>query len=100
MNNGDDTAYYLSRGFRAVAIEDNPVLVEQAEKLFEPEIKAGRLTLLHIGVTNSDGELPTISEWSSFDEAIPARDDNPRHKMMVRCRRFRSILDEFGTLGI
>lgn len=102
MNNGDDTAYYLSRGFRVLAIEANPVLVEQAAKRFEREIQAGRLTLLHIGVSDIEGELPfwicdTISEWSSFDEAIPARDGNPHHKIMVRCRRFRSILDEFGA---
>ncbi len=29
MNNGDDTAYYLSLGFRTVAIEANPELVDQ-----------------------------------------------------------------------
>ena len=27
MHNGDDTAYYLRRGFRVVAIEPNPALV-------------------------------------------------------------------------
>ena len=27
MSNGDDTAYYLHRGFRVVAIEANPLLV-------------------------------------------------------------------------
>ena len=33
MNNGDDTAYYLSLGFRTVAIEADPELVEQAKAL-------------------------------------------------------------------
>ena len=102
MNNGDDSAYYLSCGFRVLAIEANPVLVEQAAKRFDREIKAGRITLLHIGVSDTEEELPfwicdTISEWSSFDESVPARDGNPHHKIMVRCRRFQSILAEFGA---
>jgi hypothetical protein len=32
MNNGDDTAYYLSRGFRVIAIEASPVMVEDASR--------------------------------------------------------------------
>jgi len=38
MNNGDDSAYYLSLGFRVVAIEANPELVEQAKLRFAREI--------------------------------------------------------------
>ena len=32
MGNGDDSAYYLSRGFRVLAIEANPVAVEAASR--------------------------------------------------------------------
>jgi len=35
MNNGDDTAYYLQRGFRVIAVEANPALVSQAIQRFE-----------------------------------------------------------------
>ena len=34
MNNGDDTAYYLTRGFRVVALDANPALCEGARKRF------------------------------------------------------------------
>ena len=30
MNNGDDTAYYLHRGFRVVAVEADPILCAAA----------------------------------------------------------------------
>ncbi len=32
MNNGDDTAYYLFRGFDVVAIEANPALCARARR--------------------------------------------------------------------
>jgi hypothetical protein len=47
MNNGDDTAYYLSRGFRTVAIEANPELVKYAKARFAREIASGRLIILN-----------------------------------------------------
>jgi hypothetical protein len=46
MNNGDDTAYYLSLGFRVVAIDANPELVEQAKSRFANEIASQRLIIL------------------------------------------------------
>jgi FkbM family methyltransferase len=55
MNNGDDTAYYLSLGFRTVAIEANPELVEQAKSRFAREISAGRLFILNIGIADREG---------------------------------------------
>jgi hypothetical protein len=47
MNNGDDTAYYLSLGFRTVAIEANPELVKYAKARFAREIASGRLIILN-----------------------------------------------------
>ena len=55
MNNGDDTAYYLSLGFRTVAIEANPELVEQAKARFAREIASGRLIILNIGIADREG---------------------------------------------
>ena len=39
MYDGSDTRYYLNEGFRVLAIEANPVLVQRArELLFQDEI--------------------------------------------------------------
>ena len=72
MNNGDDTAYYLARGHRVVAIEANPILAREGGVRFRGEIAAGRLTILNVGVSDREGEFPfwicdTLSEWSSFN---------------------------------
>jgi FkbM family methyltransferase len=50
MYDGADTAYYLSMGFRVVAVEANPALVAQASERFAKQIRDGRLTILHAAV--------------------------------------------------
>jgi hypothetical protein len=78
MNNGDDTAYYLSLGFRVVSIEANPELIEQAELRFAREIDSGRRTILNIGVADQEGETfppqssggfgnQTLGRWLTYD---------------------------------
>jgi FkbM family methyltransferase len=102
MNNGDDTAYYLSRGFRVIAIEADPLLAEQTSQRFEREISAGNLIILNIGVSDHEGSFPfyicdTHPEWSSFDLSAAKDKDVDFHQATVSCRRFRSVLEEFGT---
>jgi FkbM family methyltransferase len=102
MNNGDDTAYYLSLGFRTVAIEANPELVEQAKSRFAREISAGRLFILNIGIADREGQLPfwicdTISRFSSFNREFAAWDNSAHHQIQVPCSRFKTILDKFGV---
>jgi len=40
MHNGDDTAYYLARGYRVVAVEANPSMcaTAQANSRFETSV--------------------------------------------------------------
>ena len=102
MNNGDDTAYYLSRGYRVIAIEANPVLAEEGAKRFAAEVASGRLKVLNVGVSDQEGEFPfwiceTVSEWSSFTREIAARDGCPHHALTIPCQRFSSILVEHGV---
>jgi FkbM family methyltransferase len=102
MYNGDDTAYYLAKGFRVIAIEAAPHLVEQASRRFEREIAAEKLIILNIGVSDHEGAFPfyisdTNPEWNTFDSSVAKDKDIDFHQVTVSCRRFRSILDEFGT---
>jgi FkbM family methyltransferase len=102
MNNGDDTAYYLSLGFRTVAIEANPELVEQAKTRFAAEIASGRLIILNIGITDRDGELPfwiceANHRWSSFDRTYASWANSPNHQIQVPCTRFDKIVGQYGV---
>lgn len=102
MNNGDDTAYYLARGFRVIAIEANPRLADEGAKRFAAEVSAGRLKILNVGVSDRDGEFPfwiceTTSEWSSFHREIASRNGAPHHSLAVRCVRFGTIMADHGV---
>ncbi len=57
VNDGSDTAYYLSRGYRVVGIECSPVMIENLRERFEQEIADGRLVLLNVGVASHNGEM-------------------------------------------
>ena len=57
MNNGDDTAYYLSRGHRVVAIEANPLLAREVAVRFHTEIAAGRLVARAVAEPRPSTEL-------------------------------------------
>ena len=103
MHNGDDTAYYLWRGFRVVAIEANPELVANAANRFRSEIEAGHVKILNVGIAAEEGELPfwvcqADSRLSSFDRRGASLDGLCAvREIRVPCRKFRSILDEFGV---
>jgi len=103
MHEGQDTAFYLKKGFRVVAVEANRVLADAARSRFAPFIASGQLVVLNVGITDndSDGDLEffvndRISEWSSFDQAIAARNGSPVHSVFVPTRTLASIIDEYG----
>lgn len=50
MHNGDDTEYYLEKGYRVVAIDANPSQCELCRERFKADIADGRLVILNIGV--------------------------------------------------
>lgn len=102
MNNGDDTALYLSKGYRVVAVEANPLLVEQAAQRFKCEISEARVNLQNVGIAETQGKLEfwvneTLSEWSSFRKEIAGRDGHPLSPVTVDAVRLESLLEAFGV---
>jgi len=72
---GQDTDFYLRKGFRVLAVDANPLLIEEGRVKFLDVIEAGAFILINIGVGGVDGKLPfyintKLSEWSSFDSKI------------------------------
>jgi FkbM family methyltransferase len=101
MHNGDDTAYYLSRGFRVVAIEANPTFVEQARSRFAAEIESKQLSLVGCAIA---GRMGTVTfwvndlkdEWSALDRAIAGRDGTPCHPVEVAAVTMEHLLENYG----
>lgn len=65
MNSGTDSAFYLSQGYRVVAVDANPVLVGQAAGRFVDSTMSGMLTLINVGV------VPDASLSGRFGPALP-----------------------------
>jgi FkbM family methyltransferase len=102
MNNGDDTAYYLFKGFRVVAIDADPTLIECARQRFAEPIRQGRLELVNAAIGPQEATAPFWicegkSEWNSFDRQIASRNGLSCHAIEVRCRPFRDLLRQYGV---
>jgi len=50
MYDGTDTAYYLESGYRVVAVEANPMLVERAQKKFAAQLASGQLVCANVAI--------------------------------------------------
>src|SRR5262249_47574747 len=102
MNNGDDTAYYLYKGYRVVAVEVDPALVAQARNRFASEIRRGQLELVSVAIGPRRETAPFWicegrSEWNSFDRQIASREGGSCHAVEVEGRPFRDPLAQYGV---
>lgn len=98
---GGDTAYYLFRGYNVVAVDANPLMIEEARSRFREHIQAKRLTLLNVGIAARPGTATFwISDnpvWSSFDRTIASRDGTAHRPLSVCVVPFSQILAEHGV---
>lgn len=101
LHDGVDTGHYLDKGYRVVAIDANPLMVERAATRFAREVEDGRLTLLNVGVHVVRGEIEfhvsDHDEWSSFDEQAASRLDVRSRPVTVPTRPFAEVLAEHGS---
>ncbi|MBV9280189.1 MAG: FkbM family methyltransferase [Chloroflexi bacterium] len=105
MHRGEDTEHYLRQGFRVVAVEANPALVDAATQRFATAIASGRLTIVGAAVAEEPGtiQLAVFDEhtvWSSTDRAFIARNValGQRYRSVeVPAVRFVDLLAEHGV---
>jgi len=100
-NDGSDTDFYLQKGFNVVAVEANPLLCAECEKRLAGYIANGRLTVLNIGVADSEGERDFYvnknhSAWSSFIQALGEREGGAV-VIRVTVRTMASLVKQFGA---
>jgi len=101
MHNGDDTRYYLANGYRVVAVDANPSLCDAARKRFAKEISTGQLSILNVGIAETEGEedfwVSSTTECSSFDHSMATRENKRADCIKVKTIPFRRLLEEEGT---
>jgi FkbM family methyltransferase len=67
MHTGQDTDYYLKKGFRVIAVEANPALCADAAINFSREIETGQLILVPKAIAAGSG---TISFFINKDRSV------------------------------
>ncbi|RWC46365.1 MAG: FkbM family methyltransferase [Mesorhizobium sp.] len=101
MHNGDDTAFYVSQGYRVVAIEADPAQAEAQRKRFAAEIEKGQVHVVEAAIGPSHGQssfwISSNPEFNSFDRQNAEMCNNTSHEIQVTCRPMNDILAEFGT---
>lgn len=82
MSEGNDTSFYLRKGFRVVGVEADPVMHEHLFQRFAPEISDGRLNLLNRAASNRAG-----------DEVVFFRDLREQGHSSIVCRGDKNDLE-------
>ena len=57
MHNGDDSLFYLLKGFRVVAVEADPQLCEAARDRLRPFVENGQLTIVNGAIVHEAGPV-------------------------------------------
>ncbi|MBD2666451.1 hypothetical protein B6N60_02492 [Richelia sinica FACHB-800] len=102
---GQDTEFYLKKGFKVVGIEANPDVYQSTKNRLHSYIEDGQLTLLNVAVSSKD---EPITFYANLDKSIWGttsldwvnRNQNSfgtsYTEITVEGRRFENILLEFG----
>lgn len=94
MHKGEDTDFYLKKGFRVVAIEANPKLITEARSRFTDYILRGKLTLVEGAIIDAGHEQPTpkfvafyenedLSIWGTVNKSWADRNSRMGHLSKV-----------------
>jgi len=101
MYDGSDTRYYLSEGYKVVAVAANPNLIEKASKEFEEQIKSGQLVLVNNAINHNAGEELSLTiagddlgSSSIFEEKISHK--NPLGSFKVMSITINDLIEEYG----
>ena len=98
-NNGDDTAYYLRKGFRVIAIEANPTLAKVLRRRYADEIEVGKVKVLNIAVI-ADGRSQIEFFVNDVDRmistAIAPENSGSFRSVRVRSETLSRLIRKFG----
>jgi FkbM family methyltransferase len=102
-HNGDDTEFYLGKGFDVVAVEANPHLVRVLAERFPAAIKEKRLAVVERAIVRGpEKEIPFYinvdkDDWSSVRQSWAVKDGMAVETVRVRTVRLAELFRKFGV---
>jgi FkbM family methyltransferase len=108
LHKGEDTAYYLAKGFHVIAFEANPELIEYCKGKFKSKMENGHLRIVEGAVVdtkthNSDTVTfyknenksvwgTVVKDWSERNQDL----GSPSTELTVPAVDFKKCLEDFG----
>ncbi|MDH4128868.1 MAG: FkbM family methyltransferase, partial [Spirochaetota bacterium] len=101
FHNGDDTDFYLKKGFNVVSVEANLELVKAGVKRFQKFIKDKKLILINKAVSKNKGMQnfyihSSKSDWSSCDIKMAESDGSQSKAVLTESISFTELCKDFG----
>lgn len=101
VNHGDDTEFYLAKGFRVVGVEADPIIAQELGRRFAAEIADGRFVLEAVGILDKPGQQTFYrnifcDHWSSFDPGYGCRGDTQFETILVECKPISYLFEKYG----
>jgi FkbM family methyltransferase len=102
---GEDTHFYLKKGFKVVAIEANPVLAEKLRERFRSNLADGSLVVVNAAIAENAGEVgfyvnQSLSVWGTIRPAWGERNafgGSPSKLIKVKAIIFPEVLSKHGV---
>lgn len=100
MYDASDTVYYLEEGYRVVAVEANPVLVQRAMDRLHHYVEAGRLRLVNAAIGTGRGEIELILSGDDLGSSSTLKErlvsKNPISSYSVRKIDIQELFAQYG----
>ena len=107
LHKGEDSDFYLRKGFKVVAFEASPQLIASAEIRFGDAIKRGDLCIVQGAIAPASAgdtivfyENPSVSVWGTIKADWASRNDMMGHPSQRTEVRRVDIAEVFRTYGI
>jgi len=99
---GEDTRFYLDKGFAVVAVEANPALVANMRQCFSEELARGFLTIEPFAIGPRDESViffvhKTQTIFSSLTPHLQLHPEDEFEKIEVKCISAASLFRRHGT---
>ena len=102
---GEDSEFYLKKGFSVVAIEANPALSAHVAEKFHSYVASGQLVIVNKAIAREEGPLSffvsrTETEWGTTDPEWARRNQHlgtEISNISVQGVRFSTLLHEYGV---
>ena len=101
---GEDSEFYLKKGFRVVAVEANPANAAAAARRLQSYVDAGELTIVNKAIARQDGPVQffvsDLSVWGTTDARWAERNrrlGSSIREISVPGISFSSLLKQYGV---